>query len=512
MPQAVRPVMPHGGPGGNQMGKAGFAPGGPMLPVDITEADAKKSRKPLKVFGIVVGVIVALLVVVYLAGAFVFMDRFLPRTTVGDLDASFKSSAEVQSMLTDVIDDYVLKVDGQGFALTLSAKDAGMKLDGRAVTDAMHEDVNPWAWPLEIIRPHDETAKLAASYNESGLGDAVRAAVDEFNKTATPPTDAAIAYESAKSAFAVQPEAVGTALDYDRVVKAVDEAVIALEPTAKLTKDELQQPKVLSTDPKLTAAAEQANTMIKADLVLTMAGTTVGEVNADLVSQWVHLGDDLAATLDDAALTAWVDDLVSKCDTVGTQRTYTRPDGKVITVAGGIYGWNVDRDALLNTVKESVSGGSVQTVEVPCVTTGTAFNGVGARDWGARYCDIDLSEQYARFYDESGAVVWESAIVSGMPNGSHDTPTGVYWLNQKASPSKLKGTNLDGSKYESTVQYWMPFVENYIGLHDADWQSSFGGTRYRDGAGSHGCVNLPPGLAASLYSVIQPGDVVVSHW
>ena len=512
MPQPVRPVMPNAKakPGG-QPGQPAFA-GGPMLPVDVSEADAKGGRKPLKVLGIVLGVIVALLAVVYLAGALVFMDRFLPRTTVGDLDVSLKSSAEVQGLLADVIDDYVLKVEGQGFSLKLSAAEAGMRLDGRAATDAMHASANAWAWPIEILKAHDESDKLAATYNESGLGDTVRAAVDEFNKTATPPTDAVIAYSEAKGAFVVEPEAVGTALSYDTVIKAVDDAVLALQPAVKLGADALQPPKVLSSDPKLTAAAEQANTMIKADLVLTMAGDTAGEVNADLISQWVRLGDDLSATLDEAALTAWVDELAAACNTVGTQRTYTRPDGKVVTVAGGVYGWSVDRDALLNLVKESVAAGTVQTAEVPCTTVGTGYNGAGAQDWGLRYCDIDLAEQYARFYDETGALVWESPIVSGTPNGSHDTPTGVYWLNQKASPSKLKGTNLDGSKYESTVQYWMPFVGNVIGLHDADWQSSFGGSRYRDGAGSHGCVNLPPYKAAELYGIIQAGDVVVSHW
>ena len=512
MPQPVRPVMPNAKakPGG-QPGQPAFA-GGPMLPVDVSEADAKGGRKSLKALGIVLGVIVALLAVVYLAGALVFMDRFLPRTTVGDLDVSLKSSAEVQGLLADVIDDYVLKVEGQGFSLKLSAAEAGMRLDGRAATDAMHASANAWAWPIEILKAHDESDKLAATYNESGLGDTVRAAVDEFNKTATPPTDAVIAYSEAKGAFVVEPEAVGTALSYDTVIKAVDDAVLALQPAVKLGANALQQPKVLSSDPKLTAAAEQANTMIKADLVLTMAGDTAGEVNADLISQWVRLGDDLSATLDEAALTAWVDELAAACNTVGTQRTYTRPDGKVVTVAGGVYGWSVDHDALLSLVKESVAAGTVQTAEVPCTTVGTGYNGAGAQDWGLRYCDIDLAEQYARFYDETGALVWESPIVSGTPNGSHDTPTGVYWLNQKASPSKLKGTNLDGSKYESTVQYWMPFVGNVIGLHDADWQSSFGGSRYRDGAGSHGCVNLPPYKAAELYGIIQAGDVVVSHW
>ena len=512
MPQPVRPVAPNAKakPGG-QPGQPAFA-GGPMLPVDVSEADAKGRRKPLKVLGIVLGVIVALLAVVYLAGALVFMDRFLPRTTVGDLDVSLKSSAEVQGMLADVIDDYVLKVEGQGFSLKLSAAEAGMRLDGRAATDAMHASANAWAWPLEILKAHDESDKLAATYNESGLGDTVRAAVDEFNKSATPPTDAVIAYSEAKGAFIVEPEAVGTALSYDAVIKAVDDAVLALQPTVKLGADVLQQPKVLSSDPKLTAAAEQANTMIKADLVLTMAGGTAGEVNADLISQWVRLGDDLSATLDEAALTAWVDELAAACNTVGTQRTYTRPDGKVVTVAGGVYGWSVDRDALLNLVKESVAAGTVQTAEVPCTSVGTGYNGAGAQDWGLRYCDIDLAEQYARFYDETGALIWESPIVSGIPDGVHDTSVGVYWLNQKASPSKLIGYENGKKIYESDVQYWMPFVGNVIGLHDADWQSSFGGTRYRDGAGSHGCVNLPPYKAAELYGIIQSGDVVVSHW
>ena len=163
-------------------------------------------------------------------------------------------------------------------------------------------------------------------------------------------------------------------------------------------------------------------------------------------------------------------------------------------------------------VKEAVAAGSVQSAEVPTFSSGTAFNGAGAQDWGARYCDIDLSEQYVRFYDASGALIWEAPCVSGTPNGAHNTPTGVYVLNSKASPSVLKGTNLDGSKYESTVQYWMPFVGNVIGMHDADWQPYFGGTRYQDGGGSHGCVNLPPSSAAALYGIIQPGDVVVSHW
>ena len=118
--------------------------------------------------------------------------------------------------------------------------------------------------------------------------------------------------------------------------------------------------------------------MIKADLELLMAGTVAGTVDASLISQWVSLDDELAVTLDEGALTAWVDELAAVCNTVGTQRTYTRSDGKVVTVAGGTYGWEVDKDALLALVKDGVANGAANTVDIPCMQTGDAYNGAGS--------------------------------------------------------------------------------------------------------------------------------------
>ena len=54
----------------------------------------------------------------------------------------------------------------------------------------------------------------------------------------------------------------------------------------------------------------------------------------------------------------------------------------------------------------------------------------------------------------------------------------------------------------------MPFVvDRGIGFHDATWRSAFGGNIY-EYSGSHGCVNLPPNAAKSLYGKIT-SDVYV---
>ena len=56
----------------------------------------------------------------------------------------------------------------------------------------------------------------------------------------------------------------------------------------------------------------------------------------------------------------------------------------------------------------------------------------------------------------------------------------------------------------------MPFVYGQ-GLHDASWQSSFGGNRYKTGHGSHGCINLPENQAALIYNTIDGGYPIIIY-
>ena len=49
-----------------------------------------------------------------------------------------------------------------------------------------------------------------------------------------------------------------------------------------------------------------------------------------------------------------------------------------------------------------------------------------------------------------------------------------------------------------------------IGLHDANWRKTFGGTIYKTN-GSHGCVNLPPAVAKTIYENISAGDPVLCY-
>ena len=508
---AVTPVDVRSAAGAHARGNKSAASGGFVMP----GGGAARSRTPLRIFGIVLAIIVGVLAVVYVAGAVVFMGRFLPNTVIRGQDISLKTPDEVHRILQESMAGYQLKVEGDGFSLTLSPEDVGLDLDGVALAQALLDEANPWMWPYEAFQHHDETEALAATYNESGVSDAVAKAVESFNASATSPEDAFVSFDKAANRFVVTPEKKGTALSAEAVTKLATEALAALETKAVLTEDQLAVPSVLSTDERLVQAAAAANGMASVNVTFAMAGTPAVTLDAGVVSQWISFDDDLSASLDDELLVAWVDEVAKTYTTTGTERTYTRPDGKKVTVSGGTYGWKIDRDALLDQVRSAVETGQAGDVDMPCVHTAGAFSAVGLQDWGARYVDVDLGEQYARMYDESSQLIWETPIVSGKPGSGGRgsiTPSGVYYLNAKQSPSVLKGKNDDGTEYESHVEYWMPFIGNAIGLHDASWQSSFGGTRYRDGAGSHGCVNLPVSKAAEIYGLLELSDVIVVHW
>lgn len=117
-----------------------------------------------------------------------------------------------------------------------------------------------------------------------------------------------------------------------------------------------------------------------------------------------------------------------------------------------------------------------------------------------KYILIDISSQTLKYY-VNGTVKLSSAIVTGGPGTR--TPTGTYTLNRKS-----RNVNLTGADYVSHVDYWLPFIGQAYGMHDATWRSSFGGSIYKY-AGSHGCVNMPYAKAKKLFGMVSVGTKVV---
>lgn len=267
-------------------------------------------------------------------------------------------------------------------------------------------------------------------------------------------------------------------------------------------------------DPTLLQAVETANFYLSCCLELTTNDEVAATIDASVIQPWIIIGEDLSVSIDDSQLVAWVDALEASIDSVGGTVSYTRPDGKYVTVSGGTYGWITNGAAIEELIRGALASGFVGSQEIPYKQTAAVFN-PGGQTWGARYVDVDLTEQHAYFYDSDGTLIWETDIISGAVNYGLGTPTGVYTVTNKATDQTLIGVTdatTGEPSYETFVSYWIPFIDNMVGLHDATWQSEFGGTLYMTSAGSHGCINLPYDKAEELFGLIEIGDVVVVHY
>lgn len=479
----------------------------PHMPASM-QAPKQKSKAPK-----IVAIILAVLVAIYVVGIIVFSNIFYPNTTFAGKDISLQGSSAMATIANDLADSYELDVSGDGLNFTLTSQQIDLQVDGNAEAKKALEANKAWQWPVQVFLHHDESTVLDNDYDKDKVAQLVTEQVDAYNKTATDPVNATIAYDDSANSFQVVAEKAGTKIDADAAVAAIDTALGGMLAQMSLSNDQLVQPTVLSTEPGLASAAEQANGFLGADVELVLGSTAIhaGEVGSDQISQFVTLGDDFTATLDESAIASWVSDFADTVNTVGTTRQYQSVNDGVISVSGGTYGWKVDEDQLTSDLEDAINNHTQGQLKVATTSEGYTWKGVGQPDWGA-HAEVDISDQHAWFFDADGNLLWESDIVSGKPG--HDTTRGIFRVFKKESPGTLTGKTDPATgkpEYVTQVQYWMQFTTDGIGFHDASWQAAFGGTRYLQGYGSHGCCNLPPAKAAALYDIIQVGNAVIVH-
>lgn len=468
------------------------------------------------------GIAVALGGAAYGAGCYYFQDHFLPNTTVNGRNVSLKSESEVASDISSSTDGYASTVRAGDFSCTVAASDIDLKTDGdTAARDALsQQDVA--AWPYLALKGSNLEVQQGISYDEQKLSDAVGAAVDAYNAQAQQPEDATWTYDEESGQYQIKPEQPGDVVSRDAVVSSALSGVGSLSETTTCGDSAKVAPARTSGDEALQAAVRQANAMLSESIPLTYQGKVKATVGHDQLAKWVSIGDDLSVSVDRDAVASYVSGTVSKAvDTEDEENSYT-----------------VAKGSLAGKIAESVESGSGGSVEIPVKTTpkpkrqadesdakgsgsskqdGDGASGAAKGSYDASlgsYIDVNLSSQKATYYSGSGSVLWSSSIVSGNSSEGRSTPTGTYQINSKATDQTLVGSDEDGDgepDYKSHVSYWMPFIGNSVGLHDATWRGSFGGSIYESN-GSHGCVNLPYGKAQELYGMVPVGTTVRVHY
>ncbi len=350
------------------------------------------------------------------------------------------------------------------------------------------------------IRQNEEQEKQALEL--SNFGDRER----------TASTDAEIRYDQDKKEFVLVKQKQGTEIDEDKLQTIVETTLNAAFDTALLgdtitvpvNKHVYISPAVTATDDmenKVTELNDQLGKYRSTTVTYTFGSETV-VLDSETIGSWLKTeGETLS--IDEASVRTYVSDLANKYNTIYIPRTFHTSTGTDVTIEGNEYGYRIDQDAEVAQLLEDLKSGTAVTRDPIYSKTGYQRNGTD--DLAGSYIEVSLDAQHLWLYKD-GNLVTETDIVSGKPVKGRETYRGAWPIAYKASPFNLTS---DEYGYDVKVNYWMPFVYGQ-GLHDASWQSSFGGNRYKTN-GSHGCINLPKDQAKLIYETIDAGYPIIIY-
>ena len=479
-------------------------------------------------------VVLGLVAIVYIVGVVAFSQIAYPNTTIAGVDISFSNASSAATKVNSAWKHYKLTVSGDDFSWTYQPESDEPIVDGEA---AAHEIIGnePLLWPSRLIASlggknvsatKNGTIDLEQDVDLSMLSDAfdqkqfegdLGAAIAAFNEGRTGTFEASSSYDEKAGKFTIEKARSNEKLNREHVIKYAEIELASLAETVDLTKlgnDAYEPLNGTLTNDQIQAACDAANNFLGVNVTLKLNGEDAGKVDGSSVLQWISFADPANPTLDTSQISNWAADLANGFNTVGSTRWWTRADGKRCAVEGGDFGWSIDSSTLAKQVEDAINNKQTGEIEINYSQKADTFTAKGEPDWKA-YIDVDLSEQHARYYDESGNIVWEANFISGKP-GEDATPEGVWQINSNDGATKLIGAKdpkTGKPKYESPVSYWMPFEGNMVGFHDATWQNdkSFDDPNSYKWCGSHGCINLRLADAKALHDCISVGLCVVVH-
>ena len=477
--------------------------------VDSTQETGKGFRFQFtKKMGIIIGSIVALFIVIYFGVAMYYSERFLPKTTVNGVDFSGKTVAEVENFMQGQVEEYVLSIEERNEAVEeIKGTDIGIQYNGTEEIEAAFEKQNLYAWIASYFKGNDIKAEVDFVYDEAKLTEAIGALACLKEENQEAPVSAAPVYSEGK--FVVQKETNGTQINTEVLSQVIVENVDKMADTVNLEDAGCYvAPKYTKDSEEVLAAIDALNKCLEAKITYSLDSIVV-TVDKTQISQWISADQDMNLVVAEDAVRAFTDTLGEKYNTKPRTQQITTPTGKVANVSGATKGRVVGSAAECEQLIAEIKEGKVVTRKPVIAQEATPE---GQYVWGTNYVEVDISAQHM-WYISNGKVVFESDVVTGSPG--RDTPAGVFQILTKKRNKTLVG-NTDPEtgepEYRTPVDYWARVTWSGIGFHDATWQPAFGGQLYKQGYGSHGCINMPLGAVAQFYEMISVGDPVVIHY
>ena len=443
-------------------------------------------------------ILISLITLIYLLISLYFINHFFFNTVINGVDVSLKAYDDVEDMIRSYIEDYKLQlIDRKGEIEEITGQDIKMKYNESSKFQVFYSQQNPIKWGVSLFRIQKHYLNNLFLYNIDKLESEI-IQLNFLNEKIIEPQN--VSFKYSKGSYEVVKEVYGNKINKGKLDNVIEMGI--LQGKTKIDLDEnlcYENPKYTLSSDKTLKTKNLLNKYVSTKITYIFENRTE-VLDGDIIHKWLGVDENLEVDIDKKLVYNYVKELSKKYDTVGVERKIKTSTNKIVTVKGGFYGWKINRGAETRALVENIKRGEVLKKE-PIYTQKALYR--GEDDIGNTYVEINLTKQYLWFYKD-GKLITHGPIVTGNPNRGYSTGVGVYMLNYKEKESTLRGHN-----YEAKVTYWMPYNGN-IGIHDATWRYSFGGSIYKRN-GSHGCVNAPLYLAKRIFDNIDEGTPIICY-
>lgn len=426
---------------------------------------------------------------------------FLPGTIVDGMDVTGKTAAEVEDAIMEQLKGYKLTINGrEDLSESITGEEVGLYAEFDDTLAKAIAAQKPMEWGKYRFGKsvNEVNTDALIRYNDEMLGEAVDSLSCMDKENMREPQDAKIS-DYTSGGYTIIKEDEGTELLEDKVKEAVAAAVMSLAESVDLEEQGCYvSPSITSEDEALKTACETMNKYVGARITYQF-GDKSETLSGDEIHNWLTV-NGTSVRINEGKATEYVKKLAASYDTAYKAKSLKTSYGKTVSITGGSYGYKINQAKEAAMLVSLIKNGEQTSREPEYSQKGASRTG---NDYGNTYVEINLTAQHLYFYVK-GKLVVQSDFVSGNAAKGWSTPAGAYSITYKQRNATLKGQG-----YATPVSYWMPF-NGGIGLHDANWRKTFGGTIYKTN-GSHGCVNLPPAVAKTIYENISAGDPVLCY-
>jgi lipoprotein-anchoring transpeptidase ErfK/SrfK len=437
-------------------------------------------------------------VLIYLIISIYFASHFFFNTMVNGVNLSLKAHKDAEHLIKSSIKDYKLQlIERAGEAEEITGEDIGLLYNGDNSISIIYERKNSFKWFFSLFRGEKHYVEDLFVYTSDELENKINQ-LNCLNKEIVEPQS--VKFNYASGFFYVIEEIYGNRVNREKLMEAIEKGILKGE--RKLDLNEklcYENPRYTLNSAKTLETKALLNKYVKTKIIYIL-GNEKEVLDGNIINQWLSVDENLDVAISEIGVMKYIRYLGRKYDTIGIARKFKTSMGKTVEVKGGLYGWKIDLAAETKALIENIKLGEVLEKE-PIYAQRSLPR--GENEIGNTYVEINITRQHLWFY-KNGSLVTQGSIVTGNPNRGHATALGTYMLNYKQ-----KDATLTGPDYEAPVTYWMPFFGN-MGIHDATWRYSFGGTIYKR-RGSHGCVNAPKYLAKIIFENIEAGTPIICY-